>query len=75
MIGTSSILDMKLPHDMRIFLNGMKHTKDLYVEDNNILISRSGTVGTNTLCGSSYEGCNTRCIIRVSWIGGQNKRL
>lgn len=57
MIGTSSMLDMKLPRDMRIFLSGMKNAKDLYVEDNDILISRSGTVGTSTLCGSSYEGC------------------
>lgn len=57
MIGTSSMLDMKLPRDMRIFLNGMKNAKDLYVKDNDILISRSGTVGTSTLCGTSYEGC------------------
>lgn len=57
MVGTSSMLDMKLPRDMRIFLNGMKNADDLYIEDNDILISRSGTVGTSTLCGTPYKGC------------------
>ena len=57
MVGTSSMLDMKLPRDMRIFLNEMKNADDLYIEDNDILISRSGTVGTSTLCGASYRGC------------------
>lgn len=57
MVGTSSMLDMKLPRDMRIFLNEMKNADDLYIKDNDILISRSGTVGTSTLCGVSYENC------------------
>lgn len=57
MIGTSSMLDMKLPRDMRIFINGMRSAADLFVKDNDILISRSGTVGTSTLCGKTYEDC------------------
>ena len=51
------MLDMKLPRDMRIFLNEMKNADDLYIEDNDILVSRSGTVGTSTMCGASYRGC------------------
>lgn len=57
MVGTSSMLDMKLPKDLRIFLSGLKKSGELYIKDNDILISRSGTVGTSTLCGKTYEDC------------------
>lgn len=56
MIGTSSMLNMKLPNDMRIFINKIKGGDKLYVEAGDILVSRSGTVGTSVLCGSSYKG-------------------
>lgn len=57
MIGTSSMFDMKLPRDMRVFLNETRDANKLLISDNDILVSRSGTVGTSTLCGKSYEGC------------------
>lgn len=56
MLGTSSMLNMKLPTDMRIFVNKIKNGDKLYVENGDILVSRSGTVGTSVLCGASYEG-------------------
>lgn len=55
MIGTSSMLNLKLPNDDRIFINDLKSPLDLYVRDGDILVSRSGTVGITVLCGKSYE--------------------
>lgn len=55
MLGTSSMLDMRLPNDIRVFTNSVKDFESLYVRDNDILISRSGTVGTSVLCGKTYE--------------------
>lgn len=57
MLGTSSMLDMKLPRDMRIFLNNMKEAEELFIHENDILISRSGTIGTSTICGKTFECC------------------
>lgn len=55
MIGTSSMLNLKLPITDRIFINDLKSPADLYVRDGDILVSRSGTVGVTVLCGKSYE--------------------
>ena len=55
MIGTSSMLNMRLPNDTRIFINKIKSGNRLYVESGDILVSRSGTVGTSVLCGESYK--------------------
>lgn len=69
MLGTSSMLNMKLPTDMRIFVNKIKNGDKLYVENGDILVSRSGTVGTSVLCGASYEGyvASDDCIrVRIS---------
>lgn len=54
MIGTSSMLNMKLPQDIRIFLSGIRQPEKLFIKDGDILISRSGTVGTCNFCGKSY---------------------
>ena len=56
MIGTSSMLNLRLPQDMRIFLRNIRNADKLYINDGDILVSRSGTVGTCVLCGKSYEG-------------------
>lgn len=55
MLGTSSMLDMRLPRNIRVFANSAKDFEALYIHNNDILISRSGTVGTNVLCGKTYE--------------------
>ena len=56
MIGTSSMLNLRLPQDMRIFLRNIRNADKLYIDNGDILVSRSGTVGTCVLCGKSYEG-------------------
>lgn len=56
MIGTSSMLNLKIPTTDRIYLNNMKDSEELFVKEGDILVSRSGTVGVTVLCGSSYEG-------------------
>lgn len=55
MIGTSSMLNMRLPNDIRIFINKIKNGDKLFVKVGDILVSRSGTVGTSVLCGESYK--------------------
>lgn len=69
MIGTSSMLNLRLPQDMRIFLRNIRNADKLYINDGDILVSRSGTVGTCVLCGTSYKGfiASDDCIrLRVS---------
>lgn len=64
MLGTSSMLNMKLPTDDRIFIKKIRDNKKLFIEHGDILISRSGTVGTSVLCGKSYKGfvASDHCI-------------
>ena len=64
MLGTSSMLNMKLPTDDRIFINKIRNYKKLFIEPGDILISRSGTVGISALCGESYRGfvASDHCI-------------
>jgi len=69
MIGTSSMLNLRLPQDMRIFLRNIRNADKLYINDGDILVSRSGTVGTCVLCGKSYKGfvASDDCIrLRIS---------
>ena len=69
MIGTSSMLNLRLPQDMRVFLRGIRNADKLYINDGDILVSRSGTVGTCVLCGKSYKGfiASDDCIrLRIS---------
>jgi restriction endonuclease S subunit len=56
MLGTSSMLNLKLPKSDRIFINKIRNSKKLYIEEGDILVSRSGTVGTSVLCGEAYKG-------------------
>lgn len=56
MIGTSSMLNLRLPQDMRIFLRNIRNADKLYINDGDILVSRSGTVGTCVLCGNLMKG-------------------
>lgn len=56
MLGTSSMLTLKLPMDSRIILNDNRQKSELSIQDGDILISRSGTVGTTVHCGKSYNG-------------------
>lgn len=64
MLGTSSMLNMKLPTDDRIFINRIRNNDKLFIEPGDILISRSGTIGTSILCGSTYTGfvASDHCI-------------
>lgn len=64
MLGTSSMLNMKLPTDDRIFIKKIRNNEMLFIEPGDILISRSGTVGTSVLCGDSYKGfvASDHCI-------------
>lgn len=54
MIGTSSMLNLRLPNDNRIYINKIKNKDELFVQPGDILVSRSGTVGISVLCGESY---------------------
>ncbi len=56
MLGTSTMLNMRLPKTSRIFTDKQKDADKLFIQPNDILVSRSGTVGTSVLCGKSYEG-------------------
>jgi hypothetical protein len=53
MLGTSSMLRSKLPTTIRIAINEEEKSK-LMIKERDILISRSGTIGTSVLCGNSY---------------------
>ena len=55
MIGTSSMLNLRLPQDMRVFLRNIRNPERLYIREGDLLVSRSGTVGACVLCGKSYE--------------------
>ena len=54
MIGTSSMLNLRLPDDDRIYITKIRNSEELFVRAGDILVSRSGTVGTSVLCGNSY---------------------
>ncbi|MCH5250818.1 MAG: restriction endonuclease subunit S [Lachnospiraceae bacterium] len=56
MIGTSSMLNLRLPDDDRIFIDKIRNNEELFVQAGDILVSRSGTVGISVLCGKSYTG-------------------
>ncbi|WP_157065756.1 restriction endonuclease subunit S [Clostridium neonatale] len=64
MLGTSSMLNMKLPTDTRIFINKIRNSEKLFIESGDILISRSGTIGTSVLCGDTFVGfvASDHCI-------------
>lgn len=64
MLGTSSMLNMKLPTDTRIFIKKLRNNEQLFIEPGDILVSRSGTVGISVLCGESYKGfvASDHCI-------------
>lgn len=53
MLGTSSMLRSKLPTTIRIAIDEEQKSK-LMIKERDILISRSGTIGTSVLCGNSY---------------------
>ena len=46
MLGTSTMLNMRLPKTSRIFTDKQKDADKLFIQPNDILVSRSGTVGT-----------------------------
>lgn len=54
MLGISSMLMLRLPVDTRIKINGDILSSPLHINNGDILVSRSGTVGTTVLCGESY---------------------
>lgn len=55
MLGTSTMLMARLPTDTRIRVEGDPARSPLRIQSGDILISRSGTVGTTVLCGDSYS--------------------
>lgn len=55
MLGTSSMFMIRLPNDARIKIEGDIDNSPLRIKEGDILISRSGTVGTVVLCGKSYN--------------------
>lgn len=56
MLGTSTMLMARLPTDSRIKIAGNLEHCPLRIRAGDILVSRSGTVGTAVLCGQSYCG-------------------
>ncbi|MRS05356.1 restriction endonuclease subunit S, partial [bacterium] len=54
MLGTSSMFMARLPVDSTIRMNSKSSA--LWIKEGDILVSRSGTVGTSVLCGKSYTG-------------------
>lgn len=55
MLGTSTMLMLRLPLDARIRIDDDLEHSPLRILPGDILISRSGTVGTTILCGDSYS--------------------
>lgn len=53
MLGTSSMLRAKLPTKIRIAIDE-EQKSNWIIKNGDILISRSGTIGTSVLCGNSY---------------------
>lgn len=56
MLGTSTMFMVRLPVDSRIPIKDDFTASPLRILPGDILISRSGTVGTTVLCGESYTG-------------------
>ncbi len=56
MLGTSSMLMTQLPENLKVKITGNVNNSPLRIMPGDILISRSGTVGTSVLCGDSYNG-------------------
>ncbi len=54
MLGTSTMFMTLLPLGSAIMNNSTRNFKKLWIIPGDILISRSGTVGTSVLCGESY---------------------
>jgi len=54
MLGTSTMFMIRLPIN-KIYLNSIKDNNSLWIKEGDILLSRSGTVGTSVLCGRSYK--------------------
>lgn len=54
MLGTSTMLLARLPVDSRIMIEDNPNNSLLWIKPGDILVSRSGTVGTSVLCGESY---------------------
>jgi len=55
LLGTSSMLMTQLPTNSRICVKSIRNYSKLFIKEGDILISRSGTVGTSVLCGNSYS--------------------
>lgn len=56
MLGTSTMLALRLPQNSRIRLKDPSEASPLWIQEGDILISRSGSVGTAVLCGATYVG-------------------
>lgn len=54
MLGTSSMFMTRLPRDATIRFKDRNRSSPLWIRSGDILISRSGTVGTSVICGESY---------------------
>ncbi len=55
MLGTSTMFMSRLPNDLRIKIDDNVSESELLIRTGDILISRSGTIGTIVLCGESYK--------------------
>lgn len=69
MLGTSSMFMTRLPIDSRIKIEGDIKTSSLLIQAGDILVSRSGTIGTAVLCGKSYTNhvASEHCFrVRIS---------
>ena len=70
MIGTSSMLMARLPDNARIQISSSKGKHQLLVRKGDILLSRSGSVGSVILCGNSYTtfAASDDCLrLRFTW--------
>ena len=47
---------LRLPDNNRVYIEKLQDGNKLFIQPNDILILRSGTVGTSVLCGETFAG-------------------